>query len=71
MLILDCQLTDLQFLDDQEFAMIIYNAKIIFIIYSEHVGPKHVPWSYLDVMMYNLLLQLWFLEQKTCNTVFI
>ena len=43
-------------LNDREFIMVVYNAKIMLIIESEHVCASYIPWSYFDVMMYHLAL---------------
>ena len=53
------------FLDDWELAMVICNAKILFIIESEHVCTNYVPWSFWDVMMDYVTLWLHLLKCKT------
>ena len=50
--------------------MVIFNTEIVVIIYSEYVHAKHIPWSYRDVMMYDLLLRLCLLKCKACSTIF-
>ena len=60
----------LHFLDDREFAMIICNTKVMFIIDSKHICSNHLPWFCQDVMMYYLVLQLCLLKCKTQSAVF-
>ena len=51
--------------------MIVYNAKVLFIIESEHVCTNYVSWSYQDVVIYHLPLRLCMLKSKACGTIFI
>ena len=51
--------------------MVVYNAKTMLNIESEHVCTNYVPWSYWDVLMYHLVLQLCLLKHKTCRANFM
>ena len=58
------------FFDDGNFAMIIYNTKVMFIVESEHIFTYHLPCLCWDVTMYYLVLQLCLLKCKTCSAIF-
>ena len=49
--------------------MVIYNAEGVIIIYGQCVCVNHIPWSYRDVMMYDLHLRMCLLKYKACSTV--
>ena len=51
--------------------MIIYYAKIMFIIESEHVCVNYLPRSCQDVMMYHIVLWLCLLKCKAGTTIFM
>ena len=50
--------------------MVVYNTEIIFVIDMEHVCANYIPWSYWDVMMYDIFLRFHFLKCKICSAVF-
>ena len=49
--------------------MVIYNAKILFIIEHKHVCINYIPWSYWDDMVDYFVLGLCLLRCKTCGTI--
>ena len=50
--------------------MVVYNAKILFVIESEHVITDYISHSYWDVMMYHHVLWLCLLKSKACGKIF-
>ena len=56
--------------DNGEFAVVIYNTQIVFIIIMKHITPNYLPWSEGYIMMHNPFLGLCWLKLKACRTLF-